>query len=126
VEEPLSILNPPITDIYNDPRVTSEGLLKKIADHDQKFMQKMTEWSSQLKPGDVKLFDAMVFAYIQHHLHLTSLNTQLTARQMDHGYVANQLNRTLERLTQWLIGLTVVLGLLALPLAIDVITKWIK
>jgi hypothetical protein len=126
VEEPLSILNPPIEDIFNDPRVTSEGLLKTIADHDRKFMQRMTEWSSQLKPGDVKTFEAMVFAYIQHHLLLTTLNTKLTARQMDLGYVTTQLNRTLERLTKWLIWLTVILGIFALPLAIDVVMKWLK
>jgi hypothetical protein len=58
--ELLSILNPPITDIFNDPRVTSEGLLKTIDDHDLKFMQRMTEWSAQLKPGDVKTFEAPV------------------------------------------------------------------
>jgi hypothetical protein len=124
--EPLSILNPPITDIFNDPRVTSDGLLKMITDHDEKFMQRMTEYSSRLKPEDMKLFDAMVFAHIQHHLHLTSLSTKLMARQVDLGYVTTQLNRTVERLTKWLIGLTVILGILALPLAIEVILKWLK
>jgi hypothetical protein len=45
---------------------------------------------------------------------------------MDLTYVTNQLNLSLERLTKRLIGLTVRLGIFALPLAIDVILKWAK
>jgi len=124
--ELLSILNPPITDIFNDPRVTSEGLLKMIDEQERVITQRLTELSAQVKKGDLTPFDVMTFACLQHHLHVTTLNTKLTARQMDHAYVTNQLNRTLERLTKWLIGLTVVLGIFALPLAIDVILKWLK
>ncbi len=71
-------------------------------------------------------FDVMIFACLQHHLHVTTLNTKLTARQVDLVYVTNQLNFRLERLTRWLIGLTLALALFALPLAIEVILKWIK
>jgi hypothetical protein len=124
--ELLSILNPPITDIFNDPRVTSEGLLKMIDEQEQVITQRLTELSAQVKKADLTPFDLMMFACLQHHLHVTTLNTKLTARQMDHAYVTNQLNRTLERLTKWLIGLTVALGIFALPLAIDVILKWLK
>jgi len=124
--ELLSILNPPITDIFNDPRVTSEGLLKMIDEQGRVITQRLAELSAQVKKEDLTPFDLMMFACLQHHLHVTTLNTKLTARQMDHAYVTNQLNRTLERLTKWLIGLTVVLGIFALPLAIDVILKWLR
>jgi hypothetical protein len=124
--ELLSILNPPITDILSDPRVTSEALLKMIDEQQLSIIQQIAEMSVQVKREDVAPFDIMMFACLQHHLHVTTLNTKLTARQMDHAYVTNQLNRTLERLTKWLIGLTVTLGIFALPLAIDVILKWLK
>ena len=45
---------------------------------------------------------------------------------MDLVNVTSQLNRTLERLTKRLIGLTLTLAVIALPLAIDVILKWLK
>jgi hypothetical protein len=124
--ELLSILNPPVTDIFNDPRVTSEALLRMIDEQQRSVTQRIAELSAQVKKEDVTPFDIMMFACLQHHLHVTTLNTKLTARQMDHSYVSNQLNRTLERLTKWLIGLTVTLGIFALPLAIDVILKWLK
>jgi hypothetical protein len=81
---------------------------------------------AQVKKEDVTPFDIAMFACLQHHLHVTTLNTKLTARQMDLVYVTSQLNRTLERLTKWLIGLTLTLAVIALPLAIDVILKWLK
>jgi len=124
--ESLSIINPPITDILDDPRVTSAALLKLIDEQQGTITKQMQEMAAQMKPGDVTPYDAMMFAYIQHHLHVTTLNTKLTARQVDLAYLTTQLNRTLERLTKWLIGLTIALGILAIPLAIDVILKWLK
>jgi hypothetical protein len=124
--ELLSILNPPITDILNDPRVTSAALLKMIDEQQTTITRQLGELLAQVKKEDVTPFDIAMFACLQHHLHVTTLNTKLTARQMDLAYVTSQLNRTLERLTKWLIGLTVVLGIFALPLAIDVILKWLK
>lgn len=122
----LSILNPPITDIFNDPRVTSEALLKLIDAQQTIVTRQLGELSAQVKKEDVTPFDIMMFHCLQHHLHVTTLSTKLTARQMDLVYVSSQLNRTLERLTKWLIGLTVTLAIFALPLAIDVILKWLK
>ena len=124
--ELLSIINPPVTDILNDPRVTSMALLKMINEQQTIITKQVAEMASKIKPGDITPFDAMMFAYLQHHLHVTTLNTKLTARQVDHGYALNQLTLRLERLTKWLIGLTVALGLFALPLAIDAILKWLK
>ena len=124
--ELLSILNPPVTDIFNDPRVTSKKLLKTIDDQQAAITRQLQEMSSQVKTEDTTPFDLMMFACLQHHLHITTLNTKLTARQVDLVYVTAQLNLTLERLTKWLIGLTVALAILALPLAIDVILKWLR
>jgi len=124
--ELLSILNPPIIDIFNDPRVTSAALLKVIDEQHATITRQLGELLAQVKKEDVSPFDIAMFACLQHHLHVTTLNTKLAARQKDLMYVATQLNRTLERLTKWLIGLTVVLGIFALPLAIDVILKWLK
>lgn len=121
-----SILNPPITDIFNDPRVTSAALLKMIDEQYATVNRQVGELVAQVKKEDVSPFDIAMFACLQHHLHVTTLNTKLTARQMDLVYVTTQLNRTLERLTKWLIGLTVALGLFAFPLAIEVILKWLK
>jgi len=121
-----SILNPPITDIFNDPRVISAALLKVIDEQQTTITRQLGELLAQINKEDVTPFDIAMFACLQHHLLVTTLNTKLTARQMDHAYVTNQLNRTLERLTKWLIGLTVALGIFALPLAIDVIVKWLK
>lgn len=124
--ELLSILNPPITDIFNDPRVTSAALLKMIDEQRTTITRQLGELLAQVKKEDVSPFDIAMFACLQHHLHVTTLNTKLTARQMDLGYVTAQLNRTLERLTKWLIGLTVTLAIFAFPLAIEGILKWIK
>jgi hypothetical protein len=124
--ELLSILNPPITDIFNDPRVTSAALLKMIDEQQTTITRQLGELLAQVQKEDVTPFDIAMFACLQHHLHVTTLNTKLTARQMDHAYVTNQLNRTLERLTKWLIALTVTLAVFAAPLAIEVIVKWLK
>jgi hypothetical protein len=125
--EPLSILNPPITDILNDARVTSAALLKMIDEQQQTITQQLKDLSAQIKTtGSVTPFDAMMFACVQHHLHVTTLNTKLTARSTDLAYGTLQLSHVLERLTKWLIGLTVALGTCALPLAIDVIVRWLK
>jgi len=124
--EDLSILNPPITDILNDPRVTSAALLKMIDEQQRTITQQMKDLSVHLKREDVTPFDIMMFACVQHHLHVTTLNTKLTARSTDLAYGTLQLSHTLERLTKWLIGLTIALGVFALPLAIEVILKWLK
>ncbi len=86
----------------------------------------MNDLSAQVKKEDVTPFDIMMFACVQHHLHVTTLNTKLTARSVDLAYGVLQLSHTLERLTKWLIGLTIALGVLALPLAIDIILKWLR
>ena len=122
----LSILSPPVTDIFNDPRVTSQALLKMIDDQQATITQRLREMSAQVKSEDMTPFDLMMFACVQHHLHITTLNTKLTARQVDLSYVTAQLNLTLERLTKWLMGLTVALAILAFPLAIEVILKWLR
>lgn len=124
--EPLSILNPPITDLLNDPRVTSAALLKMIDEQQRIITQRMKDLSVQVKKEDTSPFDVMIFACLQHHLHVTTLNTKLTARQVDLVYVTSQLNLRLERLTKWLIGLTVTLAIFTLPLAIEAILKWLK
>ena len=124
--ELLSILNPPVTNILNDPRVTSQGLLKMIDEQQEIVMRQLKEMSTQVKKEDITPFELMMFACVQHHLHITTINTKLTARQVDLAYVTAQLNLTLERLTKWLIGLTVALATLAVPLAIEAISKWLK
>ncbi len=124
--ELLSILNPPVTDLLSDPRVTSAALLKMIDEQQNVITQQLGSLAAQVKKEDMTPFDVMIFACLQHHLHVTTLNTKLTARQVDLVYVTNQLNFRLERLTRWLIGLTLALALFALPLAIEVILKWIK
>jgi len=124
--EYLSILNPPITDILNDPRVTSAALLRMIDEQQRTITQQMQDLSTDVKREDMTPFDIMMFACIQHHLHITTLNTKLTARSTDLAYGTLQLSHTLERLTKWLIGLTIALGVFALPLAIDVILRWLK
>jgi hypothetical protein len=124
--EPLSILNPPLIDLLNDPRVTSQGLLRMIDEQQETITRQLKEMSAQVKKEDITPFDLMMFACLQHHLHITTLNTKLTARQTDLTYVTSQLNLTLEKLTKWLIGLTVVLAVLAVPLTIDIVLKWLK
>ncbi len=124
--ELLSILDPPITDILNDPRVTSAELLKMIDEQQRTIMQRLKDLSVQIRKEDITPLEVMMFACVQHHLHVTILNTKLTARSTDLGYGTLQLSLKLERLTKWLIGLTIVLGVFALPLAIDIIVKWLK
>jgi hypothetical protein len=124
--EPLSILNPPITDILNDPRVTSAALLKMIDEQESSITKHLAELAAKVKPEHITPFYVMIFACLQHDLHVTTLNTKLTARTMDLTYGTQQLNLGLERLTKWLIGLTFALGLFALPLAIEVVVKWFK
>jgi hypothetical protein len=97
-----------------------------IDEQQQTITQQMKDLAAQVKKGDVTPFEVMMFACVQHHLHVTTLNTKLTARATDLTYGMLQLNHRLERLTKWLIGLTIALGVFALPLALDVILKWLK
>jgi len=60
---------------------------------------------------------------MQHHLHVTVLNTKLTARMADLGYKTTQLSLRLERQTKVLIWLSVVLGVFSIPLAIEAVLK---
>jgi hypothetical protein len=62
--ENLSILNPPIIDILNDPRLTSASLLKTIDEQQSAITKQLTDWSASLKPGDVTPFDGMMFACV--------------------------------------------------------------
>jgi hypothetical protein len=74
-----SIINPPITDIFNDPRVTSKALLKMIDEQQTVITRQLGDLLAQVKKEDVNPFDVMMFACLQHHLHVTTLNTKLTA-----------------------------------------------
>jgi hypothetical protein len=124
--ELLSIIDPPITDLLDDPRVTSAALLKLIASQQTQTMKNLHELSAKLNPGDVKPYERMMFACLQQHLSVTTLHTKLAARQVDLSYKTTQLNVRLESLTKWLIGLTIALGLLTLPLAIEVVENWFR
>ena len=121
--EPLSILNPPIEDILNDPRLSSAELMKKIDEQHGIITKQVMDWASNA--GQVEPIDGMMFAVMQHHLHVTVLNTKLTARMADLGYKTTQLSLRLERLTKVLIWLTVVLGVFSIPLAIEAVLKLI-
>jgi hypothetical protein len=120
--EPLSILNPPIEDILNDPRLSSDELMKRIDKQHSIITKQVTDLASNA--GQVEPIDAMKFAVMQHLLHVMVLNTKLTARVTDFGYKTTQLSLRLERLTKVLIWLTVVLGVFSIPLAIEAISKW--
>src|ERR1700690_3973153 len=98
--ENLSILNPPVIDLLDDPRVTSVSLLKAIDEQQSATVKQVTDWSALIKPGDVGPLDAMIFAYVQQLLQVTTLNTKLAAIQKDHLYKLNQLSLRLERLTK--------------------------
>lgn len=124
--EPLSILNPPITDILNDPRVTSAQLLKLIDEQQQTINRQIGEMAAKLQPSEITAFNGMMFGLLQHHLHVTTLMAKLDARTVDYAYKTFQLNLTLERLTKWLIALTIALGVLAFPLAVDIVVRWLK
>jgi len=119
--EPLSILNPTIEDILNDPRLSSDELIKKISEQYGIITKQVMDWASN--EGEVEPIDAMKFAVMQHHLHVTVLNTKLTARMTDLGYNTTQLSLRLERLTKVLIWLTVVLGVFSIPLTIEAVLK---
>ncbi len=120
--EPPSILNPPIEDILNDPRLSSDELIRQISKQHGIITKQVMDWASNA--GEVEPIDAMMFAVMQHHLHVTVLNTQLTARMADFGYKTTQLSLRLERLTKVLIWLTVVLSIFSIPLAIEAVLRW--
>jgi len=121
VIELLSILNPPIKDLLNDPRLSSDDLIRKIDERHGIITNQVREWSA--KVGEVEALDAMMFAVVHDHLEMTVLNTKLTARMTDLGYKTTILNLRLEKLTKVLMWLTVVLGVLCIPLAIEAILK---
>jgi len=84
VIELLSILNPPIKDLLNDPRLSSDDLIRKIDERHGIITNQVREWSA--KVGEVEALDAMMFAVVHDHLEMTVLNTKLTARMTDLGY----------------------------------------
>lgn len=124
--EILSILSPPILDLLNDPRVTSAKLVRDISEQEASVTKQLKEWSALMKPGDATPFEVMKFAALQHQMHNSCLQAQLSAKQLDHTYALRQLNHRLERLTQWLIGLTIVLGVLTVPLAVEAVYHMLK
>jgi hypothetical protein len=124
--EHLSILNPPVIDLLNDPRVTSDTFIKAITEQETAITRQLNDWAALLKPGDVTVVQSMTFACVQHQFHNSCLQAQLSAKQMDHTYALRQLNHRLERLTHWLIGLTVVLGVLTIPLALEALQHLFK
>jgi hypothetical protein len=115
--ENLSILNPPVIDLLHDPRVTSASFLKMIDEQQTIITKQVSDWAAMIKPGDIKPFDAMMFAYVQQLLQVTTLSTKLAAIQKDHLYKSNQLD--LRRL----LWLTIALGVFTIPLAIDAIER---
>jgi hypothetical protein len=116
--EPLSILNPPFEDILNDPRLNHDNLSKLIGEQHDIIIKQVMEWAS--KAGSVEPIDAMMFAVTQHLLHVTVLNTKLTAQMASFGYKTTQLSLRVERLTWILIWLTLVLGVFSIPLGSEV------
>jgi len=100
--------------------------LKLIDEQQSTITMQIGELAKTVREEDTTPFNGMIFALLQHHLHVTTLNTKLTARTTDLAYGTFQLNLTLERLTKWLIALTVVLGLFTVPLAVDAILKWLR
>jgi hypothetical protein len=124
--EILSILNPPIIDLLNDPRVTSDKLIRDISQQEATITKQLKGWSELMKPGDATPFELMKFAVLQHQMHNSSLQAQLSAKQLDHTYALRQLNHRLEWLTKWLIALTVVLGVLTIPLAVEAVYHMLR
>ena len=124
--ENLSILNPSVIDLLNDPRVTSDSLIRMISEQEAAITKQVKDWASLLKPGDATVIQSMTFACLQHQMHNSALQAQLSAKQMDHTYALRQLDHRLERLTQWLIGLTAVLGVLTIPLALEAVYHLLK
>jgi hypothetical protein len=97
-----------------------------IDEQDQEIREQLKALSSQVKTEDVLPLEAMKFICLQQHLRIATVNTKLVAHNADQSYRVVQLSLRLERLTKWLIALTIVLGLFAVPLAIDVVLKWLK
>jgi hypothetical protein len=58
--EPLSILNPPIEDILNDPRLSFDEVMKKIDKQHGIVTKQVMDWASNA--GQVEPIDAMMFA----------------------------------------------------------------
>ena len=49
--EVLSILDPPVDDILNDPRVTSQALLRMIDEQQETVTRQLREMAAQIKGG---------------------------------------------------------------------------
>lgn len=84
--EPLSVLNPPIMDILNDPRVTSAQLLKLIDEQQQTINKQIGEMAAKLQPSEITPYNGMMFGLLQQHLHVTTLMAKLDARSLDYAY----------------------------------------
>jgi hypothetical protein len=95
--EPLSILNPPIEDILNDPRLSFNELIKQIDKQHSIITKQVTDWASTAK--QVEPIDAMMFAVMQHLLHVMVLNTKLTARMADFGCLSSAPVRVRESIS---------------------------
>jgi hypothetical protein len=75
-----SLMNPPIFDSLNDPRLTSAQLLKIIDEQHAGVTKQIGELLTQVKREDINPFQFVMFALVQHHVHITVLNTKSTSR----------------------------------------------
>ena len=118
-----SILNPPIIDVLGDERLTSKKLMESIDSQERQITAQVAEWGKLIRSGDLRPIELMTFAVSQQHMHVACLAAKLEARQADLMFQISVLNIRLERLTKWLVGLTIVLGLLT---ASDIIGNLLK
>jgi hypothetical protein len=101
-----------------DWKTNSADIAKTLQDATNTQMERVKEMVKQVKPGDFSLRDTIFFAYVQLIPGVLNMSAAASVRANEILTDIQVLNIRLERLTKWLIGLTIALVLLTVVLLI--------
>lgn len=107
-----------------DWKTDSGDIAKAMHEATMKQIGQVKELVTKLKPGDYTAWDLIILAYLQLIPGALNANVHATVRTTEVLTQIQVLNIRLERLTKWLIGLTVSLLLLTMVLLFATVRHW--
>ncbi len=109
-----------------DWKTDSSDVAKTLRDNTTIQMKRVEEMVKRVKPGDFSIRDLIFFAYVQLIPGVLNMNATASVRATEVLTNIEVLNLRLERLTKWLIGLTIALVLLTIVLLVATVLPLLK